>query len=438
MAPGFLDRERIVAGPGYRRLLIAPSALAIHLCIGQAYAFSVFNLPLSKTGAGDWKLTQLGWIFTTAIAFLGISAAVFGKWLERVGPRKSGLLAAACFGSGLLVAALGVWLHLLGVVILGYGVLGGIGLGLGYITPVSTLVKWFPDRRGMATGIAIMGFGGGAIIAAPLTTFLIKTYATQSSPGIVPTFVTLGLLYFAVMSVGALTFRVPPDGFAPKGWTAPAITQPGLEPAQAMATRQFWLLWAVLCLNVTAGIGVLGQASAMIQEVFKGEVDATDAARFVSLLSLFNMLGRFFWASLSDKIGRKRTYAIFFAFGTVLYLLVPELEKLGSVAAFVVCFCLILTMYGGGFATIPAYLADLFGTRFVGAIHGRLLTAWSVAGVLGPMIINYLRQYQIDSGVEKAQAYNVTMRIMAGLLVLGFIANEFVKPLAPPAPKVTA
>jgi MFS family permease len=423
----FFSRDRIVAGASYRRALIAPSALAIHLCIGQAYAFSVFNLPLSKTEPGDWKLTQLGWIFTTAIAFLGISAAVFGKWLEKVGPRTSGLLAAACFSSGLLVAGLGVKLHALPVIIVGYGVLGGVGLGLGYITPVSTLVKWFPDRRGMATGIAIMGFGGGAIIAAPLSTFLIKEL------GLVATFVTLGLLYGVVMSLGALSFRVPPDGYAPAGWKAPEGVQLGLEPSQAIRTRQFWLLWVVLCFNVTAGIGVLGQASAMIQEVFKGQVDATDAARFVSLLSLFNMLGRFFWASLSDKIGRHRTYAIFFAFGTVLYLLVPELAKLGALVPFVVCFCLILTMYGGGFATIPAYLADLFGTRFVGAIHGRLLTAWSVAGVLGPMLVNYLRQYQLDAGVEKAQAYNVTMRIMAGLLVVGFVANELVKPVKSPA-----
>jgi MFS family permease len=432
----FFDRTRIVAPKAYPRYLVAPAALAIHLCIGQAYAFSVFNLPLSRAigidhaAPEDWKLTQLGWIFTTAIGFLGISAATFGKWLDRVGPRTSGLAAAACFCSGLLVAACGVWAHSLALLIFGYGVLGGIGLGLGYITPVSTLVKWFPDRRGMATGIAIMGFGGGAIVAAPFSNYLMHRYASATDVGVARTFVTLAIVYAVVMTAGALSFRVPPDGFAPEGYVPPKDAPPGKEPAAAMRTRQFWLLWAVLCLNVTAGIGVLGQASAMIQEVFKGRVDAAFAARFVSLLSLFNMAGRFLWASLSDKIGRPRTYAIFFAAGAVLYVLVPVLGGLGSELGFVACFCAILTMYGGGFATIPAYLSDLFGARYVGAIHGRLLTAWSVAGVVGPVLVNYLRQYQIEHGVEKAQAYNVTMRVMACVLVVGFVCNARVKPLA--------
>ena len=431
---GFFERASIVAKPGYSRWWIAPAALAIHLSIGQAYAFSVFNLPLAraigidKPADGDWKLTSLGWIFTTAIAFLGISAATFGKWLERVGPRTSGLAAAACFGSGLLVAAIGVSIHQLAVVILGYGVLGGIGLGLGYITPVSTLVNGFPDRRGMATGIAIMGFGGGAILAAPLSNALMKHFASASSVGVRETFVVLGVLYAAIMCAGALSFRVPAEGWAPAGWKPPAHVVHGFEPTEAMKTRQFWLLWGVLCLNVTAGIGVLGQASAMIQEVFKGRVDAADGARFVALLSGFNMVGRFFWASLSDKIGRKRTYAIFFALGTALYLVVPTLGNLGPITGFVVGFAAILPMYGGGFATLPAYLSDLFGKKSVGAIHGRLLTAWSVAGVAGPVLVNYLRQYQIDHGVEKAQAYNVTMRVMACLLVIGFGLNAAVKP----------
>jgi nitrate/nitrite transporter NarK len=279
----------------------------------------------------------------------------------------------------------------------------------------------------MATGIAIMGFGGGAIVAAPLSTYLMARFASTTSVGVAETFATLGIVYALLMSAGALAFRVPPPGYAPQGYVAPAGAPPGDEPRAAMRTKSFWLLWAVLCLNVTAGIGVLGQASAMIQEVFKGRVDAASAARFVSLLSLFNMLGRIFWASLSDKIGRKRTYTIFFALGAALYLLVPEVGKLGSVVLFVVCCCAILTMYGGGFATIPAYLSDLFGTRFVGAIHGRLLTAWSVAGVVGPVLVNYIRQYQIEHGVEKAQAYNVTMRIMAILLALGFACNAAVK-----------
>ncbi|MFT3837781.1 MAG: OFA family MFS transporter [Myxococcaceae bacterium] len=435
--PGFFSRERIVAREGYPRWLVAPSALAIHLCIGQAYAFSVFNLPLTKVLGitksidGDWKLTQLGWIFTVAIGLLGISAAVFGKWLERAGPRASGSLSALCFSAGFFVAALGVSTHQLWLLIAGYGVLGGIGLGLGYITPVSTLVKWFPDRRGMATGIAIMGFGGGAIIAAPLSTWLMKQFATAESVGVAQTFVTLGVLYLLVMLAGAMTFRVPPPDYLPKGWAPPASHQPqeGLEPAQAMSTPQFWLLWGVLCLNVTAGIGLLGQASAMIQEVFKGRVDATDAGRFVSLLSVFNMAGRFGWASLSDRIGRRTTYMVFFALGCVLYFSVPWLADGKMLVGFIACCCAMLTMYGGGFATIPAYLADLFGTRYVGAIHGRLLTAWSVAGALGPILVNYLRQSAIEGGVEPARAYNFTLRLMAGLLVVGFVCNWFVRPL---------
>jgi MFS family permease len=413
----FFSKERLVAGRGTSRWWVAPAALLIHLSIGQAYAFSVFNLPLSKEG--DWKLTQLGWIFTCAIGFLGLSAAAFGQWLERVGPRVSGVVAAACFGAGLWVAALGVWLKLLPLIIFGYGVLGGIGLGLGYITPVSTLIKWFPDRRGMATGIAIMGFGGGAIIAAPLSRLLMKELG-----GVAPTFAVLGTVYFVLMTAGALGFRTPPLDHAPGGFVPAADAGAFMTPAQAVRTRQFWLLWGVLCLNVTAGIGVLGQASAMIQEVFKGQVDADGAATFVSALSASNMVGRFLWASLSDRIGRRATYTVFFSLGPVLYVTVSVLHVL---PAFVLGFCIILTMYGGGFATIPAYLADLFGTRYVSAIHGRLLTAWSAAGVLGPVLVNYLRQSQLDSGVPAAAAYDLTMRLMAVLLVVGFVCNALVK-----------
>lgn len=430
----------LVASPGFNRWLIPPAALAIHLSIGQAYALSVFNLPLSRAigitapAPGDWRLTQIGWTFTLGIVFLGLSAAAFGRWLERVGPRTSGLVAAACWSGGFLVAALGVQTHRLWLLLLGYGVLGGCGLGLGYITPVSTLIKWFPDRRGMATGLAIMGFGGGAMIAAPLSTALMSRFASPTSVGVAQTFVVLGLVYGVAMAIGALGFRVPPPGWAPTGWvpsatTGTLISRATVHPTEAVKTPQFYLLWAVLCLNVTAGIGVLGQASAMIQEMFRNRIDAAAAAGFVGLLSLFNMLGRFFWSSLSDRIGRRRTYSIFFGLGIGLYALVPATGRIGSVALFVAAFAVILTMYGGGFATIPAYLADLFGTRFVGAIHGRLLTAWSAAGVLGPVLVNYIREYQIDHGVARAQAYNVTMDLMAGLLLLGLIANLAVRPV---------
>ncbi len=434
--------RHLAAGPGFNRWLIPPAALAIHLSIGQAYAFSVFNLPLSRAigitapTPGDWRLTQLGWTFTLAIVFLGLSAAGFGRWLERVGPRTSGLVAAACWSGGFLVAALGVRTHQLWLLLFGYGVLGGCGLGLGYITPVSTLIRWFPDRRGMATGLAIMGFGGGAMIAAPLSTALMNRFASSTSVGVAETFVVLGLIYGAAMALGALGFRVPAPGWTPPGWeparqTDRLITRATVPPTAAVRTPQFYLLWAVLCLNVTAGIGVLGQASAMIQEVFRDRIDAAAAAGFVGVLSLFNMIGRFFWSSLSDRIGRRRTYSVFFGLGILLYASVPASGRIGSVVLFVAAFAVILTMYGGGFATIPAYLADLFGTRFVGAIHGRLLTAWSAAGVLGPVLVNYLRQYQIDHGVAKAQAYNVTMYLMAALLLLGLAANLAVRPVDP-------
>ena len=430
----------IEAQPGFNRWLIPPAALAIHLSIGQAYAFSVFNLPLSRaigitaSVPADWRLTQLGWVFTLAIVFLGLSAAGFGRWLERVGPRTSGLAAAGCWGAGFLIAALGVSTHQLWLVLFGYGVVGGCGLGLGYITPVSTLIRWFPDRRGMATGMAIMGFGGGAMIAAPLSAALMSRFAGPGSVGVTETFIVLGVGYAALMAVGALLFRLPPPGYLPAGFdpgrlTRRSITKENVHPDTAIKTRTFWLLWAVLCLNVTAGIGVLGQASAMIQEVFGGRVTVAAAAGFVGLLSLFNMAGRFFWSSLSDRIGRTPTYAIFFGLGIVLYAAVPAVGALGSIGLFVGCFALILTMYGGGFATIPAYLSDIFGTRFVGAIHGRLLTAWSTAGVLGPVLVNYIREYQIDRGVPKAQAYNVTMGVMAVLLAVGFGCNLAVRPV---------
>ncbi len=438
--PSLLAKERILAPPGYDRWLVPPAALAIHLCIGEAYAFSVFNLPLSRVigvtapAPDDWKLTTIGWAFQIAIVVLGLSAAFGGRWLERVGPRKSGVIAAACWGSGFLVASLGVRLHAISLVYLGYGVLGGTGLGLGYITPVSTLIRWFPDRRGMATGMAIMGFGGGAMIAAPLSQSLLRAFASPTSVGVAETFAVLGVVYGAVMALGAFFFRVPgPDtqlpAPPPSAATASPVTAADVTAAEALRTPQFYLLWAVLFLNVTAGIGVLGQASAMIQEVFHGSVSASAAAGFVGLLSLFNMAGRFLWSSLSDRIGRRRTYAAFFSLGPILYLAVPLAGRIGSVPLFVASVAGIMTMYGGGFATIPAYLADMFGTANVGAIHGRLLTAWSAAGAAGPALVNYVRQYRIEHGAAATAAYDVTLYAMAGLLVVGFFCNAAVRPV---------
>jgi len=433
----FLDREQTVAKPGYNRWLVPPAALSIHLAIGQVYAFSVFNLPMTKligishAAPDDWKLTTLGWIFSLAIVTLGLSAAFGGKWVEKAGPRKAMLASACCFSGGFLVAALGVKLHSILLVYLGYGVLGGVGLGLGYVSPVKTLITWFPDRPGMATGMAIMGFGGGAMIGSPMSVALMDHYKSATSMGVWETFLAMGLIYFAFMLWGVVTVRVPQAGWVPGGFVPSAkpqklVTSGQVSADNAIRTRQFYCLWMVLFLNVTAGIGVLGQASAMIQEMFKGRITPAAAAGFVGLLSLFNMGGRFLWSSASDYLGRKLTYSIYFALGAVLYAFTPTTGHLGSVGLFVATYAVIMSMYGGGFATIPAYLRDIFGTAQVSAIHGRLLLAWSAAGVAGPVLVNYIREYQVTHGVAPAQSYSSTMYLMAGLLVLGFLSNHLV------------
>lgn len=553
-----LKKEHIVADPRFNRWRVPPASISIHLCIGSVYAWSIFNLPLVRvqgvvaSAAGDWSLPSVVWIFSVAIVFLGLSAAVAGRWLETVGPRMVGVVAACCWGGGFMVGALGIGLHQLWLVYLGYGVLGGVGLGLGYVSPVSTLIRWFPDRRGMATGMAIMGFGGGAMIAAPLQEWILRQWyrapeylgaagdvvlrtaeggrrlaeiggqwrevvvvggseaaamivpgpegvyvVGTGSTGVVATFVTLGLAYFVVMLVAALSYRVPRPGWVPAGWTPPAegaasrkmISRFHVDIDEALKTPQFYLLWVVLCFNVTAGIGVLGVAKTMMTEIFGSTlphvVDGAFAATYVLMISVFNMAGRFAWASLSDVIGRKTTYTVFFVVGTALYLSIPYVAQqvsaapaVGWLVAFYAITMLIFTMYGGGFATIPAYLADVFGTKFVGGIHGRLLTAWSVAGVLGPWLITTLReaalsravtelaakvdpaafQAQFGAGVEalpelvaantvtvaklmalvppgtpdpSATLYNTTMLVMAGLLVVALVANALVRPVDP-------
>ena len=433
----FLDREHTVAKSGFSRWMVPPAALCVHLCIGQAYAFSVFNLPMTKligvsqSAPNDWKLTELGWIFSLAIFFLGVSSAVFGRWVEEGGPRKAMFAAALCWAGGFFISAIGVSIHNLWLIYLGYGVIGGIALGIGYISPVSTLIKWFPDRPGMATGMAIMGFGGGAFIASPLSVWLMSKFSSATHVGVAET-VVLGVVYLIFMMVGAAIVRVPAPGWKPAGYMPPVsaqklITKNDVYVYDTLKTPQFWLIWWVLCLNVTAGIGVLGQASAMSQEMFPGHITPVAAAGFVGLMSLFNMGGRFFWASTSDYIGRRNTYFIFMVLGFVLYCTVPHTGSIGSVSGFVICFLVIISMYGGGFSTVPAYLKDMFGTRYVGAIHGLLLTAWSMAGIFGPVLVNYIREYNVTHGVPKAQAYNTTMYIMAGLLVIGFICNLMVK-----------
>ncbi|MGQ0578270.1 MAG: OFA family MFS transporter [Betaproteobacteria bacterium] len=471
----FLSKGRTIAKPGFNRWLVPPAALCIHLCIGMAYGFSVFWLPLTKalgltaaiacppdmtwieklfTTSCDWDKPILGWMYTLFFVFLGSSAAVWGGWLERAGPRMAGVVSALCWCGGLVLSAMGVYTHQLWLMWLGSGIIGGVGLGLGYISPVSTLIKWFPDRRGMATGMAIMGFGGGAMIGSPLADRLMKFYATPESVGVWETFLTIGAINFVFMMVGALAYRVPPVGLKPAGWNPPTsqssnamITTGHVHLRVAHKTPQFWLLWGILCLNVSAGIGVIGMASPMLQEIFGGKLIGIDfkfdqlnpeqlgliaaiAAGFTGLLSLFNIAGRIIWASFSDYIGRKASYFTFFALGFLLYAYAPMAGHSGNVALFVGIFCFILTMYGGGFATIPAYLADMFGTQMVGAIHGRLLTAWSVAGVLGPVLVNYINDFQIKAGVPKSHAYDTTMYVLAGLLVGGFICNLLVRPVS--------
>ena len=484
---GFLDRERIIARPGFNRWLVPPAALAIHLCIGMAYGFSVFWVPLGRMVAAahgaakpmvcagdatsfagklaitgralfasdcDWTQFDLGWMFTLFFVLLGVAAAVWGGWLERNGPRKAGVVAALSWCVGLLIAAMGVYLHQLWLMWLGAGVIGGIGLGLGYISPVSTLINWFPDRRGMATGMAIMGFGGGALIGTPLANLLITHFKTPTTVGVWQTLVVLALLYLVTMMAGAFGYRVPPKGWMPVGWTPPVghsramITSGHVQLANAHRTPQFWLIWLVLCMNVSAGIGVIGAASPLLQDIFGGRLfhepsipfeHFTDAQRtlaagvgtaFVGLFSLFNIAGRFFWASLSDRIGRQTVYYAFFVLGVLCYAALTPLSRAGMIGVFAAFVCVIASMYGGGFATIPAYLADMFGTLFVGAIHGRLLTAWSTAGILGPVLVNYLHDARLAQGITHAHVYDSIFYVLVGMLLIGLIANASIRPVA--------
>jgi MFS family permease len=474
---GFLGPASGVAGHGFNRWFVPPCALAVHLCIGMAYGFSVFWLPLSHTlGIGksiacpkapfpgelinalttrtcDWTVADLGWMYTLFFVFLGLATALLGRWVERNGPRRAGVIATICWCGGMAISAYGVSIHQLWVMWLGSGVIGGIGLGLGYISPVSTLIKWFPDRRGMATGMAIMGFGGGAMIGGPLADLLMKHFAGAASNGAAATLLTMAGIYFAFMLAGSLGYRTPPPGWTPRGWTPPAanpaiLSKGYLDVAGAVSTPQFWLLWVVLAMNVSASIGIIGVASPMLQEIFGGRLfhhpglafgqfgdadkksAATVGAAFVGLISLFNIGGRFFWASLSDRIGRHMTYTAIFVLGLALYgLVVPWAAHAAMLAVFLAAFCVIVSMYGGGFATVPAYLADLFGARYVGAIHGVLLTAWSAAGILGPQVVNLMRQSAIDLGVPRGRIYGPIYLALAAMLAMGLVANLLIRPV---------
>jgi MFS family permease len=436
----FLSREATVAKPGFSRWLVPPAAIAVHMCIGQVYGFSVFKKPLAKwlshegLGATAWTEADVGVAYSIALALLGISAAIFGKWVERSGPRKTMLASLVCFCSGLVLASCAVRWHQLWLLYLGYGIVGGIGLGLGYIAPVSTLMKWFPDRPGMATGMAIMGFGGGALIGGPLAEELMKRFASANSVGAWEAMLVMAGLYAVFMLSGALIVRVPPAGWQPAGWepkehVKPLITNAAVSVNSAWKTPQFWMLWIVLCMNVSAGIGIIGQASPMIQDMF--QVTPAAAAGYVGLLSICNLSGRFLWSSISDLTGRKAVYCIYFLLGGALYMSVPWTQKGGHVTLFVIVTGLILTMYGGGFSTIPAYLRDLFGSHEVGAIHGRLITAWSMAALLGPQLVDRLSKANKDAGIPPALAYNSVFYLMIGLLGVGLVANLLVRPVDP-------
>jgi len=443
-----LDREHTIAPPGYSRWLIPPAALAVHLCIGQAYATSVYKTSLIKHF--DASQTAIGVIFSIAIVMLGLSAALGGTWVERNGPRKAMFTSACFWASGFGVGALGIGTGQLWLVYLGYGVIGGIGLGIGYISPVSTLIKWFPDRPGLATGLAIMGFGGGALVASPLSRQLLSLYDDNYDPNksgsvagggaLVALFLTLGIGYFLIMMFGVVNIRVPAEGWQPAGFDPATVkakalvTSANVSAANAIKTPQFWLLWVVLLCNVTAGIGILEQASPMIQDFFRGAsgkstVAVAAASGFVGLLSIFNMAGRFAWSTTSDIIGRKPIYAMYLGVGIILYSLLATVGH-NNTAIFVLLAAFIISFYGGGFATVPAYLRDLFGSYQVGAIHGRLLTAWSVAGVAGPLIVNGFLDREGKPGTLTASAYRPALFTMVGVLAVGFIANLLIRPVA--------
>ena len=484
---GFLSKENITAGANFNRWLVPPAALAVHLSIGMAYGFSVFWKPLGNALLGEdgkpvaacaagattfgdklagtakalfatdcnWTQFDLGWMYTLFFVLLGCSAALWGGWLEREGPRKVGLISMLCWCGGLLISAYGVHAHQLWLMWLGSGVIGGIGLGLGYISPVSTLIKWFPDKRGMATGMAIMGFGGGAMIGSPLATKLMAHFASPTDPGVWQTFIALAAIYAVFMTFGSLGYRVPASGWKPANWTPPQqaknvmIAMHHVHLKNAHKTPQFWLLWLVLCMNVSACIGIIGAAAPMLQETFGGALigqpdigfadikkdesltiaAAAVGAGFVGLISLFNIFGRIGWATSSDKLGRKRTYFIFFILGIAMYSAANFFADSKSLGLFVAAFCVVASMYGGGFATIPAYLADIFGTQFVGAIHGRLLTAWSTAGILGPVIVNYMHDTRLEAGVPFDKIYAPIFLVLAALLIIGLIANLLIKPV---------
>ena len=414
----------------FNRWLIPVAAVCVHICIGSVYAWSTFNRPIKALFPNDpWWFSPPYTTFTTALVLLGLSAAFGGPWVERRGPRAAATAAAMFFGIGLIIGGIGLAVKQSFLVFLGMGFIGGIGCGLGYICPVSTLVKWFPDRRGMATGMAIMGFGGGAFLAGYLNVYFMNIL------GVAKTVIALGATYFVIMIIGSRIIRRPPEGWKPAGWTPKAssskmISDRSINRNDALETVQFYLLWGILFINVTAGIGILAQASPMMQDIF--QKTPLQAAAVVSLISVFNAGGRFFWASCSDYIGRRNTYITFFVVQVILFLLIPGFAGRGDWIAFEAALFVVFTMYGGGFATIPAFLADIFGPENVGAIHGALLTAWSAAAVAGPVIITQLSERAkagLAPDASRIHIYDTPLQVLATLLAVGFVLATLVRPL---------
>lgn len=474
MILSYLEKQHTFAKPGFNRWLVPPAGFIIHLCIGMAYGFSVFWLPLSQalsaqkeiiicehntnfftkifSSTCEWKISMLNWTYTLFFILLGISTSIYGSWVEHVGPRKAGVMAALFWCGGLLMSAFGVYTHQIWLIWLGSGIIGGIGLGLGYILPVATLIAWFPDHRGMAAGMAIMGFGGGALVGSPLANLSMRYFSTPTSIGVWETLVIMAIIYFILMISAAFSYRIPPNNWKLSSFDLSSnddkmITKNHVHITKVYNIPQFWLIWLVLCLNVSAGLGIISIASPMLQEVFGGHLlglnisfdnlsheqkinVATIGTSFIGLISLSNIIGRFMWAFFSDFLGRKITYLVFFIFGFILYISLPWTIKQGNIVVFVITVCVILSMYGGSFSVLPAYLADLFGTQMIGAIHGRILTAWSIAGIFGPVIVTYIREYELTKGTPYELIYNTILYILAGMLILGLICNLLIRPIS--------
>ncbi|MFC6723642.1 OFA family MFS transporter [Halobium palmae] len=401
--------------PDKNRWLIAVAAVAIHLAIGSIYAYSIYQIPLRD--AQGWNTSSVTLAFSIAVFVLGITAAFLGTYVEKYGPRKSGLAAAVLYGLGMIGAGVSVRLGSLPLFLTTFGVVGGMGIGLGYISPIGTLLEWFPDRRGMATGLAVMGFGAGALLTGPLGNFLIQGY------GVSTTFFALGTLYFVLMSLGASYLAKPPDGWLPEGMQGEENAQErakgaldGLDvltAAEARKSPRFYMVWLVIFINVSADIMLLAFASPMLQQI--GGASATTAAFIVGYIGIFNGGGRIFWSTLSDYVGRTTTYGAFMVIQIAAFFLMPQVTGVWMLAALLF---LVITCYGGGFACLPAYLSDLFGTKEVSAIHGYALTAWGFAGVAGPQLASTILE---STGNYTSALYVINVALVVGLITVGVL-----------------